>query len=119
MSTVMEKRCVKCNVVLIEGKNWSMWNKKRKLYSCDQCYSIYHANYYKKNKKKYKETELKRRYNITLKEFEEMWQNRDGKCAICERPLFIGRRGYAIIFLQSVIDNKIIQKAIQYLSDET
>ena len=111
--TVVRKRgpesgCRKCGNALTD-ENWSEGLRKYRRYMCNPCFASRQLSYYQKDpegaKKRYmsrinristwddarKEKErklgyarrLKKRYGITLEDFEDMKQNQGGKCSIC------------------------------------
>lgn len=91
-------------------------------------------NYYKKNKEKAKEYYLSKTYGLEKQEYERMFEEQEGKCAICgthhsrlNRGLFVDHchsseqvRGLLCQFCNTLLgmaqdDSKILQKAIKYL----
>src|SRR5947207_5846614 len=44
------------------------------------------------HKSKVRARHLWRRYGLTLDDFETLWRNQEGRCALCHRPLRRGRR---------------------------
>lgn len=62
------KKCTDCG----EGLNGSK-HRKDSIPKCDVCFRVYRKDYV-----------LNYNYGISLKGYEEMFEEQDGKCAICE-----------------------------------
>lgn len=63
------------------------WNNKTKtsrVRRCKPCYGLHMRSSYKAN---IKASKRKTAYGLTSAQFDEMWQQQDGKCAICRRLL--------------------------------
>jgi hypothetical protein len=54
---------------------------------CKECESKKHAEYYKRNKSKriHRRSKLKVNYNLTEKDFDTLFEEQEGACAICKR----------------------------------
>jgi hypothetical protein len=76
------KKCKYCN----ESKESKDFNTN-KSNQCKKCRSIVKKNYREKNKEKEKLSFLKRffkrKYNITIEQYNEILEKQNGKCAIC------------------------------------
>jgi len=57
---------------------------------CKKCQYLYYKKTYKKRYECARSCELKRKYNLTLKEYNIMFEEQKGLCAICKEPS-IGR----------------------------
>lgn len=59
-------------------------------YDCKDCTAEYHRIWYSKNKKKVikinRKNHLERTYGITLGQYDEMFEEQNGICAICGKP---------------------------------
>ena len=84
----MKKICCDCHI----EKDTSEFNKQldRKCGvagRCKQCQSIYHKQWYTKNKERMKERFRKNnyslRYNITIEDYEKLLAKQNNSCAIC------------------------------------
>ena len=62
--------------MLAERKAWRKNNKDKVKKS--------HAKYYKSHKKEVKNSMLKSRYGITIDDYNNMFKEQNGKCAICD-----------------------------------
>lgn len=92
----MEKKCSKCN----QTKKIEKFVKDKRCKNgrrgyCYDCDNLYWKNYYKKhpeyfNKRHTPKTDkniwLKTNYGITLDDYNRMFKEQDGKCAICGKP---------------------------------
>jgi hypothetical protein len=85
-------KCRNCDVILTEE------NHSKTGYVCRSCWNIYCREYKKnnqekikaerrRNREKYIDMFLRRRYGITLEEKRQMWRDQDGKCALCGKEL--------------------------------
>lgn len=83
-----EKSCRKCSVVkpLTEfGRHAGCSDGFRP--DCKECHAQYHKDQREKNSlSKYREPELRKKYGISLADYEAMLQSQDGGCAICHVP---------------------------------
>ena len=90
-------RCRKCNVVLTNS-NFSFkiradiglickscWNKKGRDWAekHPEKKKEYYHSYHMKNKEKEREKNYLRNYGISIKDYEELFNEQNGKCAIC------------------------------------
>lgn len=55
-------------------------------------FSVYHKEWYKKNKRKYQNWDYKRRYGVTVEQYDQMLLKQNGLCAICGRVDETGKR---------------------------
>ncbi len=91
--------------------------------------------YYHEHKKDYYKYNLKNRYGITLEQYDEMFEEQDGNCAICGLPELMKRlsvdhnhntgevRGLLCAKCNRFLgfandDTKLLQNAIEYLGRE-
>ena len=102
----MKKRCTKCRELRSLDKFTKNKNAKDGLqWTCKTCARKYyriHEIRFNKQQKKYRETEkgkynirsdrLKRDFNITLEQYDEMFENQNGVCMICGGINSNGRR---------------------------
>jgi hypothetical protein len=58
--------------------------------------NLYAKNYYISNKESQKNSQLKSRFNITLEEYNKMFQKQNGVCAICGKNEEIKGRSLAV-----------------------
>lgn len=78
-----KKFCIDCGCKLMK-KNWPECRRKKNWRLCTSCSSKRHKlKYYKKAYKKSREWHLKKDYNITLKQYDQMFEVQNGVCAIC------------------------------------
>jgi hypothetical protein len=61
-----------------KAANMKKWNEKNKDYRQD-----YNQDYYAKNPESYKNSYLMRTYGITLQDYNKMFEEQSGCCAIC------------------------------------
>lgn len=85
--TIQSKICTKCK----ECKPLPMFSKhKGGKYGvqsiCKLCRSMESKERYVKNKDAHRNAALKSLYGITLKEYNKMFDDQGGRCAICESP---------------------------------
>jgi len=71
------KECRKCGV----DKDKSEYYKKH--LDCKPCVLAQRRKHYAENKDLYREKELKKNYNLSLAEYEDMYEEQEGCCAIC------------------------------------
>ena len=89
------KKCPKCDLVLPRTEFYVVKTKTKKgwRYSsdCKSCQSSYIKQWKKDNPDKHsdrvKKDLLKRRYGITIEDFEDMLQKQNGLCSICSRDI--------------------------------
>ncbi len=97
-----EKKCNKCKKKLpfsnFHKNKHNVANNGRE-YTCRQCKSIYRKKLDKngipwreKNKEYARNSYYKRHYNITLEQYDQMFEDQDGVCAICCSINADGRR---------------------------
>lgn len=95
------KKCTKCNKVLPIKDFWK--DKKSKdghCWECKYCYKkrvdqwkkAHPGQYRKKNIKSARRSFLKYTYNITLSQYDKMYESQKGVCAICKGINLDGRR---------------------------
>ena len=80
------KECTKCGEEFPNTNEYFSRQKKGKnglSASCKKCRSMSFKNWRKNNKEKIWENHLKYIYGITLKDWNKMFQEQEGKCAIC------------------------------------
>jgi hypothetical protein len=130
------KHCKVCNEELIIDKNFTEYNKKNYNWKCNSCYKSYiKQNLLSRPLSVYKNN-IKKRYNIDIDTYEQMYKAQNGCCKICntefpihekKKRLFIDHchktekvRGLlchgcnaAIGFMKD--DVNILTKAIEYL----
>ena len=93
--TTMPKKCSVCGDTKSPSEfyvNWRLIDGVRdKCKTCDKAYSVawgkkhpQRAAYHHKN------TNLKAKYGITMKEFDTMWTRQNGRCASCSETLIPG-----------------------------
>lgn len=82
------KKCRKCKVEK-DTKFFSRDVSKRSGFNdrCKACRTIEDREYLKKNPFKNRKCELKLRYNLTLKEYENLILEQNNKCSICSKEL--------------------------------
>lgn len=111
-----EPGCRKCGCELLLGENWSVNLRKNRRYWCNPCYAerqrIYSLKDGSHNEKKASRAKLlrgsrslearererrvnrnavlRRKYGITIDQYEAMLARQTGKCAVCFDVLFIG-----------------------------
>ena len=68
----MSKVCNTCSILLIPNENWKQLSMKTGWKICDTCRPL-----------KVKHYNLKRNYGITLEDYNRMFEEQGGKCAIC------------------------------------
>ena len=82
------KKCTKCETQYPLDE----FPTKRRPYAqqsnwCNACYKAYNKAYYKANKEKInaegRRSHLKNKYGITVEQYDEMVEVREGKCDIC------------------------------------
>ena len=83
------KRCYRCEKYLNRDKYWkTQWNRKG-YKMCKLCGKKYASVYYKKNKDSveyvegWRERHLKRKYGISIEQYNKMFYEQGGKCKIC------------------------------------
>jgi hypothetical protein len=131
-----EKKCTHCNKVKPLSEFFNCKNTRDlKSTDCKKC-SVKSSNKHRKdNFEQYRNTYVKRVFNITLEEYNKMFEDQDGCCAICgihqkdlKRTLFVdhnhetgkirgllcGTCNMAIGFLKD--DTGVLQNAIDYLN---
>ena len=85
----MERECRTCRVIkslddfYVARKN-KVPNPSAYSYECKVCcIARVKANH---NPERARENELRRKYNLTLEEYQEMFDNQGGVCASCQKP---------------------------------
>ena len=93
------KKCAKCNIEHHDSKFYKKPNGKLRPY-CRECNKIYARERYLKNKDsinvKYRAyhkanphinraSRYRRTYNISMEEYNRIFESQDGRCAICDR----------------------------------
>lgn len=81
---MQSKTCVCCN----KKKTISCFGKNRRTkdgfhYYCKLCRSIHNSKEWPKQKKQHKNKRLQRTYGITLDDYNNMYNQQNGVCAIC------------------------------------
>lgn len=87
------KFCTVCG----EYKVFSSFTKRKRAKdgfssSCSKCSTISHRNWRYKNPDKFKNSQLKTMYGITLEQYHQMIKSQEGKCDICKRSLDMGKK---------------------------
>jgi Autographiviridae endonuclease VII len=82
---IQQKRCSRCK----EYKPTSEYHVSKKASSglhtyCKECVVEYSRERYLKDPNKSRESVLKRMYGITLEDYNRMYENQKGNCAICK-----------------------------------
>ena len=78
------KNCTKCNIDK-ELTEFYIYPTGKYRAACKVCY-IKHRNTIGKNK------QLKKRYGITIDQYNDLFESQKGCCAICEKPRELGGR---------------------------
>jgi Recombination endonuclease VII len=86
------KSCKRCGEVKpIESFSCHSSTKDGRKQDCRECHSKYHREQRLRNHRDvYRVYELKRKYGMSLEEFNAMFASQDGKCAICGKTDFKG-----------------------------
>jgi hypothetical protein len=81
------KTCTKCKEIKeLERFNADKRNKDGKRSYCKCCQKNYHKTRKKKTKSGYsRDRHYKRTYGITLEQYQSMFYEQNGKCAICKK----------------------------------
>lgn len=108
--TDMKKQCSKC----LEFKDISEFGAHsgtRLRGNCKGCVKLHRKEYYKANSQKVKASSmaaykanprksqnarLKRKFGISIEQYDEMLKNQDGRCAICETHRSWFRQAFAV-----------------------
>jgi hypothetical protein len=59
--------------------------------ACRECHRAYAAEWRKKNRRKLRDQQLRKKYGISIEQYEEIAATQDGRCAICRRACPTGR----------------------------
>ena len=82
----LNRKCKQCGEEYPLTKEFFYKNSKSKdgfLLLCKPCYKIKDKTYRYNNKQRLRETKLKQRYGITIEDWHEMFEKRNGCCWIC------------------------------------
>lgn len=63
---------------------------------CVDCHKIQMKEWYSKNKQRNRESHLKRKYGLNIEQYEQILQQQNGCCAICNREASQFRRAMAV-----------------------
>jgi hypothetical protein len=77
------KRCGRCKTVKPFTDFSPRSDKPGYRCYCKQCNVTYNLEYSRKNRHVQRSARLKREFNITIAQYDEMLKNQDGHCAIC------------------------------------
>lgn len=104
-----KKNCKKCNLLKSEKDDFYFHSTKQKYENvCKECqraqstanyhrnterYSAYNSAKYSGNKAAYRDRALRRKFSITLEQYNQMWEAQNGLCAICGEGESVGRNG--------------------------
>jgi len=81
------KRCSKCKVFKPLDAFFRRSNRRSGRESkCIECKAKIDANRWSKNRMRFKEHDLERRYNLSIDEYKAMLNAQNGVCAICKQP---------------------------------
>lgn len=88
-----KKKCPKCG----ETKTLVSFHKNKSVKNglcchCRKCNSIYKKAHYIKNKEKVRARFLKRKYGLTIKQYNGILKQQNYKCGICNKPQSICNR---------------------------
>lgn len=79
-------KCKDCNVDLVVHDNWTISFKQRNYYRCKPCQNKYNRDYRKQNPDRDRNNMLKRKYNMTISDYNKMYDEQNGECNICNKP---------------------------------
>lgn len=83
--------CKRCNVELTDDN--CVWMKQYKSPYCQNCNREIKNEWDKANPEKVRDKHFRRKYGISLEQYNELFELQEGKCAICnqesEKPLHV------------------------------
>lgn len=133
-----QKYCTKCNKLKpFDLFNTSKNTKDRKHAWCKQCQSRYAKQRYNYSSDKQRGLSLKRKYGITIEEYNWILEKQENRCALCGTDVVGGNcqhfcvdhnhetgevRGLLCLSCNTGLGNlkdspKLLQRAIQYLEE--
>ena len=81
------KKCRKCKVKKpLEDFTRNKSRKNGRSIYCKKCHCKSVTDYYKKNPRKLRDHNLKKKYGITIADYEKLFEDQNGTCAICDKP---------------------------------
>jgi len=80
-----KKTCTKCNVEqpVINFQTYKVKGQTKIRSQCAQCRNESQKERYRTNPDVHREYLLKRKYNLSLEDYDKLIEQQDGKCAIC------------------------------------
>lgn len=77
------KECTKCGESLPSTLQYFYKNREKLSSRCKQCLREMDRERFKKDPKKHRNYQLKNKYNITIDEWDRIFEEQKGRCRIC------------------------------------